>query len=125
MPRGKTLDQVEAMQRKALRFVADVLGDSDKADEIEQLSVGEYAARKGIRINPKTKELKLMSGAITKKELEDTLDEVSNKVTEMLNPALTRKEVVVLVQELDQIVNGSSDAEDDEQGDEEDDDEDE
>jgi hypothetical protein len=53
-PKTKTREQVEAMQAKAVRFLEDVAGDSDKADEIEGLSVEEYAARKHITIsNPK------------------------------------------------------------------------
>jgi hypothetical protein len=121
VPRGKSLDQVKAMQRKAVRFVSDVLGDPDKAEEIDDLSVEEYADRKGIRLNPtQSKEANIMA-ATTKQALQDTLDEASTKVEEMLNPTLTRKELVILAQELDEILNGSDDQEDDEE--EEDDDE--
>lgn len=42
----KTLDQMTAMQRKAVRFLRDVIGDQDKANEIESLSSAEYAERK-------------------------------------------------------------------------------
>ena len=46
--------QVEAKQDKAVRFLRDVVGDDEKADEIEGLSVAEYAERKRIRMgNPK------------------------------------------------------------------------
>jgi len=46
----KTREQVEAMQTKAVNFLRDVVGDSDKADEIEGLSVAEYAERKKITL---------------------------------------------------------------------------
>lgn len=42
----KTWAQVEAAQAKAVRFLRDVVGDDEKADEIESLSPGEYAERK-------------------------------------------------------------------------------
>src|SRR5947209_3184981 len=49
----KTIDQAAAMQEKAIRFLRDVVGDDDKADEIEGLTVSEYADRKGLTlINP-------------------------------------------------------------------------
>ena len=49
----KTYEQAAAMQRKAVEFLRDLVKDEDKADEIEGLSVDEYAARKGlVLINP-------------------------------------------------------------------------
>lgn len=44
----KSYDQAAAMQQKAVRFLRDVVGDQEKADEIESLSVSEYADRKGL-----------------------------------------------------------------------------
>lgn len=53
-PKTKTREQVEAMQAKAVRFLNDVVDDSDKADELAGLSVEEYAERKKLTIsNPK------------------------------------------------------------------------
>src|SRR5260370_29264831 len=45
----KALDreQVEKRQAKAVRFLRDVADDPDLADEIEGLSIPEYAERKG------------------------------------------------------------------------------
>jgi hypothetical protein len=52
-PKSRTREQVEKMQKKAVRFLRDVVGDSDKADEIEGLSLPEYAERKKITLtNP-------------------------------------------------------------------------
>lgn len=51
--KDKTYEQAEAMQAKAVRFLLDVVGDEEKAREIEGLSVDEYAERKGLRLlNP-------------------------------------------------------------------------
>ncbi|MGH9406779.1 MAG: hypothetical protein ACRD3D_13205 [Terriglobia bacterium] len=49
----KTREQVEKMQEKAIDFLRNVVGDDDKADEIEGLSLGEYADRKHVTLaNP-------------------------------------------------------------------------
>lgn len=51
-----TIEQVEAKQTKAVNFLRDVVGDDDKADEIEALSPEEYAERKKLTIsNPKNR----------------------------------------------------------------------
>lgn len=49
-PKTKTYEQVLAIQAKAVRFLRDVVGDPDKADEIEDLSPEDYAERKGVVI---------------------------------------------------------------------------
>ena len=54
--KAKTRAQVEAMQDKAVRFLRDVSDKQDAADDIEDLSVEEYAAKKHIQItNVKSK----------------------------------------------------------------------
>ena len=40
--------QVEARKDKAVRFLRDVVGDDDRADEVEDESVEDYADRKGL-----------------------------------------------------------------------------
>jgi hypothetical protein len=48
-----TRKQVQDRKEKAVRFVRDVLGDSDRAAEIEGESVNDYASRRKIHlINP-------------------------------------------------------------------------
>lgn len=55
-PRGakqKTREQVEKMQQKAVRFLREVVKDDDKADEIADMSISEYAAKKHVTLtNP-------------------------------------------------------------------------
>lgn len=49
-----TRKQLEARKAKAVRFTRDVLGDSDRADEVEDELLEEYADRRHIQIvNPK------------------------------------------------------------------------
>jgi len=60
-PQRKTIplsrEQAEKRQAKAVSFLRDVADDPDKADEIEELSVDEYAQRKGFELtkNPTKK----------------------------------------------------------------------
>ena len=51
--KSKTMEQVEKMQAKAVRFLRDVVGDEDKADEIEGMTPDEYADKKRVHlVNP-------------------------------------------------------------------------
>lgn len=80
----KTLsrDQVEKRRAKAVRFLRDVADDPELADEIEDLSVDEYADRKGFELteNPSRKRRDNM-------KKEDLQEAVKNGVTEALKGA--------------------------------------
>ena len=122
--KAKTSEQVEAMQRKAVRFAENVLEDDDLADELDALSVQEYAERKHLTIaNPARREKPQLASTGTKKELQDSLDEVGNQIMEMLDPSLTRKEIVERLQELDSFVNGDDEEDEEDDSAAEDDDE--
>lgn len=136
----RTFQQVQATQRKAVRFAEDVLQDDDLADELFDMSVEDYAARKRFSIsNPVVvrptsslanaaihtrRKLTKMASTVTKKELEDTLDQAGEIITSMLDPALTRVDLVSYAQDLDALVNGTEyeEEDDDEDSGEEDDD---
>ena len=55
-----TPDQLESRKEKAVRFARDVLGDPDRADEIGDESLEDYAARRKIEIvdNPHLQRLR-------------------------------------------------------------------
>jgi hypothetical protein len=73
----KTTDQVAAVQAKAVRFLRDVVGDENKADEIEGLTVLEYAERKNFRIvNPASPSTKRKSNS---NKRGDRMDDVRTK----------------------------------------------
>lgn len=71
------------MQAKAVRFLRDVVGDPDKADEIEDLSPEEYAERKGVEIveeNPRRHHrLGPTRAAMTKSQLEERVAELEEQ----------------------------------------------
>ena len=49
-----TRKQLEARKAKAVRFTRDVLGDPDRAEEIEDESLEKYAERRHVQVvNPK------------------------------------------------------------------------
>lgn len=86
----KTLsrEQLEGRKEKAVRFVRDVLDDPDRADEIEDESLEDYAERRKIKIaeeNPRgadampTKE-ELMQRI---KELEDENDDLQDQLDQV------------------------------------------
>ena len=48
----RTYEQAEAAKVKAVNFLRNVVGDKEKASEIEALTVEEYSDRKGFILNP-------------------------------------------------------------------------
>ncbi len=77
----KTLDQVEAMKKKAVRFVRDVLGDDLRAEEIEAEDPEDYAARKRVEIieNPHRRYRHMPTTGPTKADLEDRVAELESE----------------------------------------------
>jgi hypothetical protein len=74
----RTRHQVETAKQRAARFVRDVLGDEQRAEEIATETVDDYAERKQITIQNPRKE-KLMA---TKRELEleETIEELEGEL---------------------------------------------
>jgi hypothetical protein len=73
---GKVLseDQVADRQEKAVRFAREVLGNDELADELEELTVEEYAERKGFQLNnPNRKGVRKMRNANSVSERRDEL----------------------------------------------------
>lgn len=122
----KTYQEMEAMQVKAVKFVEDVVGDPQRAREIEEQSVEAYARGKKIQIeNPEGRRSMTMEATATKAELTETLDGVESLLDEALDPVLTREQLVEKVQDAYYLIAGEDDEdeEDDQDGDDQDDDE--
>jgi hypothetical protein len=76
-----TRKQLESRKAKAVRFTRDVLGDDDRASEIEDESLEDYAKRKRIQIsNPRG--VKLMA-VPTRRELIDRIKELEEENEDM------------------------------------------
>lgn len=88
-----TREQVEGRKAKAVRFVRDVLGDPDRAAEIEDESVDDYAERRKFQIveNPRRKSPFIVeksprgdgSMAKTRAELEERVKELEEENDEL------------------------------------------
>lgn len=122
----RTRRQVETAKGRAERFLRDVLDDDDRADEVADESVEDYAERKHIEItNPSRRGV-----MATKQELADENDELRAE-NEQLQARLDRVMDIVAPdgdeddddQDDDQDDEEDDDQEDDEDGDEEDDEE--
>jgi len=80
-----TRAQVESRKEKAVRFTDNVLGDSERAEEIADESVEDYAERRGIEItsNPARRKRRFAAMARatgkTKAELEQELDDLKQE----------------------------------------------
>jgi hypothetical protein len=83
-----TRKQLESRKAKAVRFTHDVLGDPDRADEIEDESLEEYAERrhvqvvnpKGVRKMPVQTRRELIERV---KELEEENENLQDRLTEI------------------------------------------
>ena len=81
-----TLDQIESRKEKAVHFTRDVLDDPDRADEIEDESLEDYAERRGFQItNPSTNRRKkaIMPTGKTKAELEAEIADLQDENQEL------------------------------------------
>jgi len=79
----KTLTQKQLQARKdqAVRFTRDALADPDRAQEIEEESLQDYAERRRITLkNPKGVKINFMS---TKRELLDEIEELKERNEEL------------------------------------------
>ena len=76
-----TRKQLEARKAKAVRFTRDVLDDPDRADEIEDESLEDYAERRHIQIqNPKgVKRMAIQ----TRRELLERIEELEQENEEL------------------------------------------
>jgi hypothetical protein len=112
-----TRDQVESRKEKAVHFVRDVLGDSDRADEIESESVDDYAARRRIAISNPRGRRAMAKKTETREELKERISELEGE-NESLQDQLDAIADIVVPAEEDE--DGGEEEEDDDNGNDED-----
>lgn len=100
----RTLDQIATAKQRAVTFLRNVLENDDRADEVEEESLRDYAERKGIRIIENPSSRTKGTGMATKKDLEELLDQVSTLAFDALTPQTTRKEAIDALQEINDLV---------------------
>ena len=74
-----TYDQVQAKKEKAERFVRDVIGDDDRADEIADETVEDYAGRKRLVINSGRTRTTMANGNPSKQDLLDQVADLQDE----------------------------------------------
>ena len=105
-----TRKQTEARKAQAVRFVRDVLGDDDKADDIEDESLEDYAEHRHIKIaNPKGG---TRMAAPTRQQLLDRVEELETE-NEDLQSRLD--EIADIIGDDDEVLD-TDEGEDDDQG---------
>lgn len=82
MPKSLTREQLQGRKDKAVRFVEDVLGDPERAAEIEDESLEDYAERRKIQIvdNPR---IGACMAPSTKEELKERIRELEEENDEL------------------------------------------
>ena len=85
-----TREQLEARKAKAVRFIANVLQDEDRADEVEDESLESYAERRHVQLlNPTSRKGTFMAGESKAdlkrhiRELEDENQELQSKLDDI------------------------------------------
>jgi hypothetical protein len=108
--------EAETKRQQAIAFMERIGGDPDKFREMD---AAEYAASKGAELleNPHERLIKM-----TKSEMTETLDQLSEGLEEALDPELTREELVAKVKELADVASGESPEYEDEEEDADDED---
>ena len=107
-----TRDQLQSRKDKAVHFVRDVLADPDRAEEIADESLEDYAQRRKIQIkNPSKRRNAIMATTKSKAELEGEIADLKEENEE-------------LQEQLDTIADIVAPADEDGTGDDEEDDDD-
>ena len=85
-----TRKQLESRKEKAARFVRDVLGDPERADEIESESLEDYAERRKIKIvgNPRGEDMATKDDLLERiQELEEENDDLQDQLDQIADIA--------------------------------------
>jgi hypothetical protein len=121
VPKSLTRKQLQSRKEQAVRFTRDVLGDPDRAEEIEEESLEDYAERRKFTlINPSIRRKAIMATVKTKAELEAEIADLQEEnhalqdqldaVADIVNPEDEEEE-----DDNDQDEDGEDDEEEDDQ----------
>ena len=112
MAKSVTREQAERKKTQAAAFM-ERIGEDDRASDFDDMSVDEYAERRGLQIaNPKRKARKTtMAGAgPSKAELQDAIDNAVGVLDEAYAPEATREELATAIGQALDILNGEDDS---------------
>jgi hypothetical protein len=77
VPKTLSREQLQSRKEQAVRFTRDVLGDSDRADEIADESLDDYAERRKIQLTNRGK--RRNASMATKQELLDQIADLEEE----------------------------------------------
>jgi hypothetical protein len=110
-----TREQAERKKRQPVTLM-ERIGDSDRADDFDGMSVEEYAEHRGLKIaNPR--KAKRKTKMATKNELQDQIDSAIDTLNDAYTPEASREDLAAAVGEALDILNGE-DADSDDSSDE-------
>jgi hypothetical protein len=119
-----TREQAERKKHQAAEFM-ERIGEPDRAEEFDSMSVDEYADHRGLELvsNPKRKGRKTTMA--TKSELQGQVDQAAAILNDAYTPESTREELATAVGDALDILNGEDEDPDEDESDAELDEEDE
>jgi hypothetical protein len=110
-----TRAQLEGRKAKAVRFTRDVLGDPDRAEEIDAESLEDYAERRKVKlINSSNRRNAIMARMPTKADLQAQLEEVLEENQELQDRLDAIADLVSDDEEEDEDENEDADEDEDE-----------
>jgi hypothetical protein len=120
LKKQQTYEQVSAKKDKAAQFLRDVVGDDDKASDVEDMNVEDYADSRGVTItNPRRQAMANGNGgdgdsdydfdSWTKADCIDTLGQVVDIADQAFDPMSSRED---MAQALSDILDALSDGDD-------------
>ncbi len=118
-----TREEAERKKEQAAAFM-DRVGQSDRAEEFDEMTVDEYAEHRGLRLsNPRRNQTRKQTiMATSKADLQDQIDRAIEVLDDAYEPATTREDLANAVGSALDILRGEDEDDDDEDDDDSDDD---
>jgi hypothetical protein len=116
-----TREEAERKKEQAATFM-ERIGQSDRAEEFDDMSVDEYAEHKGLRLsnpNPKRKRITVVM-ATKKADLQDQIDRAIEVLDDAYAPETTREDLASAIGSSLDILRGDDEEEDTEDSDDDD-----
>lgn len=99
-----TREQVESRKRQAVRFVRDVVGDPDRADEIADESLEDYAARRKIQISNPSRKERIMAKRKSAPSYNDLVDRINELEGELEDVEEERDALAEQVEQIEEVL---------------------
>jgi len=114
-PKEVTREQAARKKSQAAAFM-ERIGQPDRAEEFESMSVDDYAEHKGLRLtNPHRRRIAMpQPSGPTKADLQDTIDSAIEVLDDAYQPESTREELATAVGNALEVLRGDRNGDEDE-----------